>query len=119
MSALMPRGSNNIPIPNTPLNETNIHQHWSQQNPELAPALPIIGLSESYIQAALNESTQSSIANVITSSNLTARMAAGFGGHNQRHSRFHRDTSLGMLSPLVRRGEAEHCSVGDPCADKR
>ncbi|KAL8889860.1 MAG: hypothetical protein Q9192_005953, partial [Flavoplaca navasiana] len=97
-------------------------QHWSQQNLENAPALPIIGLSELYIQAIVNDTFPDlpPLLNLNTtfSSNSTPRVQQRSNGHTQKHARFHLDTSPAVLNPLLKRGEAEPCDVGSPCADK-
>ncbi|KAL8998549.1 MAG: hypothetical protein Q9169_002389 [Polycauliona sp. 2 TL-2023] len=117
---LVQRDTHNIPIPNTPLND--IRQHWSQQNPAQAPALPIIGLSELYIQAIVNNSFPDFPAlvspNTTFAANSTPRVQPRDDGHGQKHARFHGDTSPAIFNPLLKRGEAEPCDVGSPCADK-
>ncbi|KAL8757916.1 MAG: hypothetical protein Q9199_001880 [Rusavskia elegans] len=119
---LVPRDTNNIPIPNTPIIQDNVHQHWSQQNLEEAPALPIIALSELYIRSIVNGTFPDfpPLINLNTtfSSNSTPRVQPRSGGHSQKHSRFHGDTSPAVFNPLLKRGEAEPCDVGSPCADK-
>ncbi|KAL9639385.1 MAG: hypothetical protein Q9204_001112 [Flavoplaca sp. TL-2023a] len=117
---LVQRDTNNIPIPTTPL--TDLRQHWSQQNLENAPALPIIGLSELYIESVVNNTFPDfpPLLNLNTtfSSNSTPRVQQRSNGHTQKHARFHVDTSPAVLNPLLKRGEAEPCDVGSPCADK-
>ncbi|KAI4274222.1 MAG: hypothetical protein LQ337_004074 [Flavoplaca oasis] len=117
---LVQRDTNNIPIPNIPL--TDLRQHWSQQNLENAPALPIIGLSELYIQAIVNDSFPDLPpllnSNTTFSSNSTPRVQQRSNGHTQKHARFHVDTLPAVFNPLLKRGEAEPCDVGSPCADK-
>ena len=99
-----------------------MRQHWSQQNLENAPALPIIGLSELYIQAIVNNTFPDLPpllnSNTTFSSNSTPRVQQRSNGHTQKHARFHLDTSPAVLNPLLKRGEAEPCDVGSPCADK-
>ncbi|KAL8878653.1 MAG: hypothetical protein Q9198_003583 [Flavoplaca austrocitrina] len=106
---LVQRDTNNIPIPNTPL--TDLRQHWSQQNLENAPALPIIGLSELYIQAIVNDTFPDLPpllnSNTTFSSNSTPRVQQRSNGYTQKHARFHLDTSPAVLNPLLKRGEAE------------
>ncbi|CAL8581718.1 hypothetical protein XPA_007404 [Xanthoria parietina] len=117
------RDTHNIPIPNTPFNpDSGVPLHWSQQNPEEAPALPIIALSELYIRSIVNGTFPDFpplvSLNTTFSSNSTPRVQPRSGGHSQKHARFHSDVTPTVFDPLHKRGEAEPCDVGSPCADK-
>ncbi|KAL8664295.1 MAG: hypothetical protein Q9168_007930 [Polycauliona sp. 1 TL-2023] len=118
---LLQRDTHNIPIPNTPV--TDVGQHGSQQNPEMAPPLPIIALSEFYIQAIVNNTFPDfpplNSPNTTFSSNSTPRVQPRDNAHGQKHARFHLDTSPAVVNPLLKRGEAEPCHKVPPptCAE--
>ncbi|KAL8966795.1 MAG: hypothetical protein Q9183_003206, partial [Haloplaca sp. 2 TL-2023] len=109
----------NVPVPQIPVdNNTDTNQPGSQQNPQVAPPVPVLDLSESYILAALsgNGSSGSRTARSSEPNNSTLRMRTPSGGHGLEHTRFHSDTSLGLLNTLTKR-DADNCSPDLPCAD--
>ncbi|KAI4252897.1 MAG: hypothetical protein LQ352_004017 [Teloschistes flavicans] len=92
---------------------------WTQQNPAVAPPVPIFRLAEGYILAAVNGTSPLSVANT------TSGFTNGSLQHRDlQHSYLHHSSSVMPYSQLVKRqdwrdpGEAEPCSAGDPCPDK-
>lgn len=93
---------------------------WTQQNPAVAPPIPIFLLSEGYINAAVNGTSSPSVANAtagVTNSSLQNR--------HMHHPYLNHGSSVALLSSLDKRqdwrdpGHAETCSASEPCPDKR
>lgn len=93
---------------------------WTQQNPAVAPPIPIFLLSEGYINAVVNGTSLPSVANA-TSSFTNGSLK----NRHMHHPYLNHGSSVALLSSLDKRqdwrdpGHAEPCSASEPCPDKR
>lgn len=94
-----------------PENHSRTHQNF-----QLAPPVPILGLSTEHILAVLDDSTVDAVNLAPNLSSKIHEHHVGVIGH--RHIGHTHETPA-MLSPLTKRGGAEHCSKGHPCPDGR
>ncbi|KAL8946785.1 MAG: hypothetical protein Q9222_006863 [Ikaeria aurantiellina] len=122
VSDFVRRATANIPLTHPPNATYDGNPYWTQQNPEIAPPIPIFQLSEIFITAALNGSASYPELDdtfPVLPTNLTARNAHELADdHRHQHSRLHHDTILATSNPLAKRA-AEPCAVGSPCPDGR